>query len=100
MRNTTITSSIASVVRPVADALTVAGIAAHSFLHLTFLREHMGYWLELCQSGFDYVGGKHRRLGNPQPGGRPGMQRRLGISQLAVCPAPSRLASVKENLPG
>ena len=101
MRSSTITSSIASVANHMIGSVAVAGKAVRTFLRLTTLREHTGYWLEPCQSGFDYAGGMRLdRLGNPLPGNKPGMQRRFGIAALAVCPAPSRLASVRTTRQG
>ncbi len=102
MRNSTISSSIASVANRVIDCVAVvAGSAVRRFLHLTLHREQMGYWLEPCQSGFDFAEGMRLvRLGNPQPGSKPGLQRRFGIVALAVCPAPSRLTSVRTTRQG
>ncbi|MEZ6133274.1 MAG: hypothetical protein R3C53_00045 [Pirellulaceae bacterium] len=104
MRITTISSSIASVVaRVIAE---VAGSAVRTFLHLTHMREHMlldlGYWLEPCQPGFT-CGNQQSFHSNPLPGKQPGLLRLLGISALAVCPAPYaaasavRLATVRAN---
>lgn len=81
MRNTTISSSIASVVCRVIASVAVAGIAVRTFLHLTLMREHMGYWRELCQPGFDFGGNQRGYCGsNPMPGSKPGLLRRFGIS--------------------
>ena len=103
MRISTISSSFATAVITVATvSVTLAGIAVRTFLHLTNMRESMGYWLELCQSefarGWEQPG--FHRWGNAKPGHKPGLFPLYGIAQLAVCPAPSRLADVRVNRHG
>lgn len=102
MRNTTISSSIASVVCRVIASVAVAGIAVRTFLHLTFMREHLGYWRELGQPGSDFGGNQQGYFhpSNPMSGSKPGLLRHFGISAPAYCPSPSRLASVRANRQG
>jgi hypothetical protein len=93
MRITTISSSFASTVVAVAtDCVAFAGIAVRSFLHLTSMHEPLGCWLERCQSqiarrwnqsGFNPVG-------DLNPGYKPGLLPRYGISTPVLCPVPSR----------
>ena len=92
MRNTTISSSIASVVSRV--IVSIAG-AVRNFLCLTSMREHMGCWLEPGQLGFAFAGAycsypaNKRQAADMQPG-KPGGRRQLrrsGIA-LAVCTTP------------
>ena len=104
MRITSISSTIVSVVSRVIDSVVFAGRAVRTFLHLTHMREHMGYWLEPCQSGFASAGDRLglQQPGNPKPGKQPGLLRLIGITAPAVCPAPSaaaaaRLASVRAH---
>lgn len=99
MRISTISSSFASVVARVIKAVAVAGNAVRTFLHLTRTRdlrtsEVLGYWQEPCQqSRFTYMSGPlgHPHIGSPGLGLKPELLRLLGMKQLAVCPAPSRL---------
>lgn len=103
MRIPSISSSFATVVSTiVVDCATFAGIALRAFLHLTSMREPMGYWLEQCQmsenaGGWDQSG--HQLIGNLNPGCKPGHHRHYGILALAVCPVPSRLA-IRANRQG
>ncbi len=103
MRITTISSSFAStVVASATDRVAFAGIAVRSFLHLTSMREFLGYWLERCQSEFAVGWDQHgyHPIGNQQPGNKPGLLPRHGISALVLCPAPSRVATVRANRQG
>lgn len=95
MRITNISSSIASVVCRVINSVAVAGVAVRMFLHLTFTREHMGYWLELCQPRLAWGGNDAcYQPVDLKPGNKPGLWRE-GITAPAVCLAPSRLASAQ-----
>ncbi len=103
MRITTISSSFAStVVASATNCAAFAGIAVRSFLHLASMRESLGYWLERCQSeiagGWDQHG--HHPIGDLKPGNKPGLLPRYGISALVLCPAPSRVATVRANRQG
>ncbi len=104
MRNTSISSSFATVVSTrVVDCAAFAGVVLRTFLQLTSMREHLGYWLEQCQSseiagGWDQHG--HHAIGSLKPGYKPGLRLHYGISALAVCPAPSRLVAVRSNRQG
>lgn len=101
MRNTSISSSIASVVNRVIASVAAAGIAVRTVLHLTFMREHMGYWLEPCQPGFAFsYDQRGRDLGNPQSGYKSGELRHCLLGQNgnlapAFCTTPTRLASAR-----
>ena len=55
MRNTTISSSIASVVTRVIASVANAG-AVRCVLDLTLMREHMGTWHEPCRPGYAFAG--------------------------------------------
>ncbi len=104
MRKSSISSSFATAVATVVvDCAAFAGIALRTFLHLTSMRESMGYWLERYQST-EVAGGwdRHGRLpiGNLKPGFKPGHCPQYCISVLAVCPATSRLAAVRANRQG
>ena len=102
MRYTTISSSIASVVRRVIDTVAIAG-AVRTMLHLTLMREHMGYCLEPCRPGFAFAGSYCScPIANPQPG-KPGGKRPSGhfdTLALAVCTTPSRLTFVRAKRRG
>lgn len=102
MRNTTISSSFASSVTQVAvDCVAIAGIAVRTFLHLTYMRESMGYWRELCQSEIARRSERqHYHGGNLKPGNKPGPLPHFGTPALAVCPAPFRLAAVRQTQQG
>lgn len=101
MRNTIISSSIASVVSRVIDSIAVAGSAVRTILRLTFMRERAGYWLEPCQPEFalacNHLG---YQLGKLKPGIKPGHLGQFGILAHAAYPAASRLASVRANRQG
>lgn len=102
MRNFTISNLFASVVTRVIDVLAVAGIGARSFLHLTSMREHMGYRLEHCQTGLLW---SELLLSSLQMGSkRPELQRpafalAYGIAAQTVCPAP-RLSQARASWRG
>ena len=103
MRLSTILSSFASsVITRVIDCVAAAGLAVRGLLPVANMCERQGYWLELCQpefaSGSDHYGPCH--FGNLNPGKHPGLLRFYGITPLAVCPAPSRLTSVRANRQG
>ncbi len=103
MRISTISSSFATVVNSIAtDCVALAGFAVRALLHLTSSREYTGYWLELCQSeiarGCDQHGRHHG--GNQMPGYKTGLLPLFGISALVVCPAPSRMATVRATRQG
>jgi hypothetical protein len=103
MRLSTILSSFASsIVTSVIDCVAAAGFAVRGHLYVTHMRERHGYWLELCQPEFASSSDQYGRylLGNLNPGKHPGLLRFHGISSLAVCPAPSRLTSVRANRQG
>lgn len=104
MRITTISSSFASTVVVVVATACVAfaGIAVRSFLHRTSMRDCLGYWLELCQSGSDAGCDQHGQhfSGYGMSGYKPGLLLRYGISALALCPAPSRMVAVRTNWQG
>lgn len=92
MRNSSISSSFATVVARVIDCVAVAGIAVRSFSLHARTREHraseaLGNW-QLGQSRMvtmNYQGG------NPSPGNKPGLLRLFGIQQPVVCPVPTGL---------
>lgn len=103
MRTTTISSSFASItVASAAVRGAFAGIAVRTFLHLTSMREYLGYWLERCQTEFasDWGQHGHQSHGKQQPGNKPGLLPRHGILALVLCPAPSRVVKVRANRQG
>ncbi|QDV27249.1 hypothetical protein [Aureliella helgolandensis] len=105
MRITTISSAVVSVVAPVAHYVTVAGIAVRAFVRLVSMRGlyafgELGKRLEDCHSWFasvDYQSGSPYgwQIGS---GAKPGLfQKLLGKPQLALCPAPRRLAPAESS---
>ena len=101
MRNSTISSSIASVVSRVIASVVAAG-AVRNLLHLLRLREQGGSWLELCQCEFAMAGAyMHQHPADSMPGS-PGFKRpawRSDIAQ-AVYTAPRRLTTVRATMHG
>ena len=105
MRNTTttISSSIASALAPVAVASVASvGGAVRTFLHLTSMREPLGYWLKRCQS--EIARGWHpsgvQSISHLQFGDKPGLLPRFGRPALDLCPAPTRLDINREPRQG
>jgi len=103
MRNTFISSSFASaLVNSVAHRVVLVGMAVRTLLHLTSSRDPMGCWLERYQSeivrGWDQLG--RHPIGNPQPGFKPGLLPHFGNSALALCPAPTAIATVRASRQG
>ncbi len=105
MRNTTITisSSTASALATMAVASVASvGGAVRKFLHLTDMREPLGYWLERCQS--EIARGWHptgvQSIGHLQSGNKPGLLPRFGRPALVLCPAPTRLGINRESRQG
>ena len=104
MRNTTISSSIASVVNRVITSVAVAGNGLRNFLRHVLMHEHMGNWQELCQPGLKCGKvdlSRPAMFASPQPGYQAGLLRPFGISTPAVYMAPvtadcsARLPSVR-----
>jgi hypothetical protein len=101
MRNSTISSSIASVVSRVIASVVAAG-AVRNLLHLLRLREKGGCWLELCQSEYAMAGAfMHQQPADSMPGS-PGFKRPVRRSDIAqaVYTAPRRLTTVRATLHG
>ena len=95
MRNTTISSSIASVVCRVIDSVAGNG-AVRNFLTLTQLRERMGNWLELCHMHFGSPDGHLSYLSlKPKQPGEPGGKRWRPTDIAQAIYAPNRLASAR-----
>lgn len=65
MRNTTISSSITTASSRVNGCFVGAISVLRSFLHLTFMREHMGYWQEQSHTDRKYG---HKPDADCQPG--------------------------------
>jgi hypothetical protein len=86
MRNTTLSTSFASVITQVINAVAVADVAVRSFLHHFLMREQLGYRLERRQPGF---AGGSLDLGDPQGGDkRPALLQpamAYGIAAQTVC---------------
>jgi hypothetical protein len=103
MRIISISSSIASAVAAcVAVCVAFAGIAVRTFLHLTTMREPMGYWQEPCQSEFSRRSDLNSQsaLRELKPSNHAWLLPHGGIATLAVCPAPTRLAAVRDSRRG
>ena len=97
MRNSTISSSIVSVVCRVINVVAIAG-TVRSFLHLAHMRGHMGYWREPCQLEFAYAGDCHSHLlADLKPGKpvQPCRTRRANDTARTVFATPSRLTTVR-----
>lgn len=96
MRNTTISSSIVSVVSRVIDSVAVAGNSVRSFLRLALMRERLGYWQEPCQPGIAFCGDHlGHQLGKPASGYKPDAKRQADIAAFAFYATPSRATSVR-----
>lgn len=96
MRNTTISNSIATVVCRVIVSVVVAAVV-RTFLHLTPVREPMGYWQRRKQPSFALAGGlAFHRAGNTDPSqqlGRGCHSWHAGVPAFAAYAAPSMLTS-------
>jgi hypothetical protein len=100
MRKSTISSSSATLIARVIDVLAAAGLALRSFLHLTSMREHLGYRFEQRRPGNEW--GNCLTIsypGNKRPVLQPAFVLASGITAQIVCPTP-RLSQTRANWQG